>query len=108
MLARRSRLQKSQDIDVVVRRGRRHSTLPLMIWALQKPQGPFRAAVLCSKKVDKRATGRNKIKRRIREAIRTTLPSRFPTLDLVVSAKPAVKDLTTSDLRELLSNVFHI
>ncbi|MSR76567.1 MAG: ribonuclease P protein component [Candidatus Ryanbacteria bacterium] len=107
MLARRERLRSSRDIEIVIKRGRRHSTTPLMIWVLQKPKGPFRAAILCSKKVDKRAVVRNKIKRRIREAIRI-LSTRMPTIDLVVSAKLPIKDITTSDIKNLFYNVFHI
>ncbi len=108
MLARHERLRSSQDIEKVLKRGRRHPTTPLMIWAIQKPKGPFRAAILCSKKIDKRAVARNKIKRRIREAIRATLRTRMPTLDIVVSAKASAKDLVTSDFIAIFSNVFHL
>ncbi len=79
-----------------------------MIWVVERQNGPLRVSVMCSKKVDRRAVIRNKVKRRVREAIRAVLATHDLSLDIVVSAKPQAKESTTSDFRGLFSNVFHI
>lgn len=61
----------------------------------------YRAAVVVSKKVHKSAVVRNRIRRRLYECIRTTVPSNAPALDLVfVVYSEAVATMPAAELRE--------
>ncbi len=65
------------------------------------------AGVVVGKKVDKRAVGRNKIKRSIQEIIKRLIP--FETnIALVVFAKKACKDADKQVLEEQLQKAFEI
>ncbi|MEK7649805.1 MAG: ribonuclease P protein component [Patescibacteria group bacterium] len=108
MLRRHERLRSGRDIEAVLKKGRRYNDPSLLIWVMKKPQGSFRAAVLCSKKIDKRSVGRNAIKRRIREAVRQVLKPHFPTGDIVISAKVGAKGLKPAQFKNIFQNVFHI
>jgi|YelNatPaOPRAMG01_1025707.scaffolds.fasta_scaffold40440_3 ribonuclease P protein component len=52
----------------------------------------FRLGVLITKKVSKKATERNKIKRRIREIVRSNLPETAKKLDMVFIVVPGIKN----------------
>lgn len=68
------RLRKQKDIERVLREGRRSfSSLLTCYINLQTVAGVSRAAVIVGARVSKRAVVRNRIRRRVREAIRAEL-----------------------------------
>ena len=86
MLPREKRLTDSQAFGQVFRGGRGVSDSVLVVKALRVPGEEIRAGVSVSKKLGK-AHDRNRIKRRLREAIRSHLPLLRPGLHFVVVAK---------------------
>ena len=64
-----------------------------------------RLGLAVSKKVDKRAVTRNRIKRIIRESYRLH-KTQLSGWDIVVVAKPPIKNLTNQQLFELLESVW--
>jgi ribonuclease P protein component len=65
-----------------------------------------RLAIAVTTKIEKRATRRNKIKRRIREIFRVIRPKLSPPIDIVVVARRGVMDCDFDDYkRELLGSL---
>ena len=63
---------------------------------LKKNEGPFKAAVVVSKKIAKKAVDRNRIKRIISEALTQMI---VPNLDLVIIVKENISNLKTADIK---------
>lgn len=106
MLGRPNRLSRSRDIGRVQRYGRYASSRHLSVRAAVSERQTTRATFVVSRRLDHRSVVRNKIKRRLRAAyrlIQKKIPSGF---DVVVSARPSLKDVnfqtTLTDLDFLL------
>lgn len=102
MLPRSQRVRLTADIQRVYKQGVsiRHSLLRLgAVPAEQEAnKGTSRATVVVSKQVHLHATVRNRIKRRIRVALRAALPQLKRPLDIVVSAQPKATTATQAEL----------
>ena len=69
---------------------------------------PYRAAVVVSKKVHKSAVTRNRIRRRIYEAVRTSEITPKPGTDLVLTVFiDQVKDISSEKLKSLIENLIN-
>ena len=83
------RLRNTRDFARVERQGVRSGN---DLIAVTVRPGPGRLGFVVSKKVDKRAVGRNLVKRRLRAILATHKPmfmrQRAPTLDVIVTARP--------------------
>lgn len=95
-----ARLRASAEFQAVFKGGRRLSSAHLRLHALVRAEatGP-RLGVAVSRKVDKRAVGRNRIKRMARECFRLER-ARLPAGDYVLIAQPGAKSLDNTALRE--------
>lgn len=72
-----------------------------------KRRSNSRVSVVVSKKVYKGAVGRNRIRRRVYEHIRTSLDKLNDTYDIVVIVtSPEIKDMSYPDLADLLDSLF--
>lgn len=113
MLAKHNRLRRSRDFSTVYRQGKKAVSANLVVraWAVPKsvdtsivqstPIGP-QVGIVVSLKVHKRAVVRNRLKRRVRAAIRTLLPRLRPSLWVVINLRPeAVQCEYGEFLREL-------
>ena len=109
MLAKQFRLTKNKDFERVAKMGRAvyGKTIALKWIKNNLPQSRF--GIVVSLKIDKRATVRNKIKRRIRAIIRENLQNIKIGYDYLILTKPEIKTLTYQNLEEklmqLLKNV---
>ncbi|HLJ67994.1 MAG TPA: ribonuclease P protein component [Chloroflexota bacterium] len=102
MLPRQYRLTRSRDI-VRTRRSGRPARAPLAaLYVLPTGKGAVRAGFSVNKRVGK-ATVRNRVKRRMREALRAQLPGVRPGHDLVFVARPEAAQATYHQLAECLS-----
>ncbi|TVQ06480.1 MAG: ribonuclease P protein component [Leptolyngbya sp. DLM2.Bin27] len=126
MLPKHNRLRRSREFSTVYRQGRKAVSAHLIVrtWAVPMAPGaadfPARSApinnaqvgntqvgntqvgVVVSLKVHKRAVVRNRLKRRVRAALRTLLPRLRPSLWVVVTLRPeAVQCEYAEFLREL-------
>lgn len=105
MLPRERRLTDSQAFGQVFRYGQGVSDPLLVLKARRIPDSDeIRAGVSVSKKLGK-AHDRNRIKRRIREALRFHLPTLRPGVHLVVVAKEGSKEADFSAFRESLGRL---
>lgn len=97
-----ARLRASAEYQAVFKAGRRLSSPHLKLHAhVRADAAVARLGVAVSKKVDKRAVGRNRIKRLARECFRHQRAT-LPAGDYVLIAQPGAKDLDNPTLREQL------
>ncbi len=61
-----------------------------------------RIGLIVSRKVARKAVHRNKVKRRLREILRTWIPYLRPGWDLVVVARPPAREATFHELKRVL------
>ena len=92
----------------VFQKAKKYNTPPVTLWVVWKNTGPLRVAVLCSRKVDKRAVVRNKVKRRIREALRAIGKVHALHAEIIVSAKSTAKTVPTSEFKEIILHVLNL
>ncbi|GAC1644846.1 MAG: ribonuclease P protein component [Chloroflexota bacterium] len=97
MLPKQYRLTRSRDFARVRRSGRSSGTSLLALYVLPVRSPDIRVGFSVSKKVGK-ATVRNRVKRRLREAVRRQLPEILPGQDLVFIARPAAAAASYDDL----------
>ncbi|MBI4359385.1 MAG: ribonuclease P protein component [Candidatus Nealsonbacteria bacterium] len=97
MLPSRHRLRQKRDFAHVLKNGRSQNNQFLSIKFVGNDHSFSRFGFLASKKTFNRASQRNRIKRKLREAMRSNLFLVKPGWDLVLSAR---KDLEKKDLRE--------
>lgn len=100
-LPRQARVRARADFDRVFSEGRRTGT-PLLAVHLLRDGRPARLGLAVSRKVDRRAVGRNRIKRALREEFRA-LRATLPDAAFVVVARPAAATAT----RVALRHAFH-
>lgn len=89
---------------------KKDSPLFNLIYSLGNQTNGFRVAVLVSKRIDKRSTARNRIKRKVYQALSEIIKNNFLNSgDLIIKAK---KDnlnqkqlLVTRELKNLLANI---
>lgn len=94
-----ARLRVSAEFQAVFKAGRRLSSPQLRLFAHVRAEAKVpRLGVAVSKKVDKRAVGRNRIKRLARETFRRER-HRLPPGDYVLIAQPGASALSSDDLR---------
>ncbi len=73
--------------------------------AVENPRGRTRIAVIISKKVLKSAVGRNRIRRRVYEAVRRVMPLERPFDILFLVQSAAVKDLPFEELQAKIQRI---
>ena len=100
MLAKTYRLAKRSDFDHLFKCGRKINSSIFTIRYIENGLNNSRFAIVVSNKISKKATERNKIKRRFREVVRIVLPNFRQNYDLLVSALQPAKDLNYQELKE--------
>lgn len=89
MLPATNRLRKTNEIERVWKRGRSFFDPLVQMKVARNDLAVTRFAVVVGTKADKRAVRRNLVKRRIREALRQTLPEIAPGYDAIVTGTRA-------------------
>lgn len=95
MLPKENRLPSPQ-IETVLRRGKRVSAQGVQLIFAQNNLPVSRFAFVVPKSVDKRAVGRNRVRRILRESVRLLLPTIAPGWDgvfLVRKGSPKAQEL---------------
>lgn len=105
MLPKKYRLP-SPFISRVAKSGRRIKKESLSISYVKNFLNLSRFAFVVPKSVDKRATARNAVKRRLREAVRVQLPQLAPGWDVVISVDSSIARKRSESIADLIRSVF--
>jgi len=70
--------------------------------------GKLGVVIICSRKVDKRATRRNLLRRRVREIIRKDTKGRITSGPLVIEILQEARDSSYKSLRKDILHVLHL
>ncbi|MBI2096617.1 MAG: ribonuclease P protein component [Candidatus Sungbacteria bacterium] len=87
-LRRAERLRKKGDIRNAFRRSFRYESALFVVHVHKKRNLPGRVTVIISKKVSKKATERNRLRRFISEWLRTSFRVGTRSIDCVLTLKP--------------------
>ena len=96
-LPRQARVRVRAEFDRVFGEGRRTGT-PLLALHMHRDGLPARLGLAVSRKVDRRAVGRNRIKRALREEFRA-LRARLPAAAYVIVARAPAATASRAELR---------
>ncbi len=102
---RSSRLLKHADFDHVYQNGKRHFSGHLTVFALRRPAGAPRVGFTVGRVLGG-AVLRNRIKRRLREAVRRNLHSLAAPVDLVINPKKSVLTVEFAQLETEIAQAF--
>ena len=98
--SRSSRLLRHADFERVYKQGQRHFAAHMTVFYLRRAQGDAARVGFTVGRVLGGAVDRNRMKRRLREAVRRHLPP--GPVDVVINPK---KSLLTADFADLLDEV---
>jgi len=106
-LAKKYRLTGKKQFDLVKKRGQLidASLFSLLVFRSQEKEGP-KFGFVVSKRIDKRAVVRNKIRRVLAEAVRQVLPEIREDLRIIFLAKPALKEVDFNQVLTLVRKKF--
>lgn len=82
------RLKHWRDFQTVYQQGKRFRSAHLIVIVRSTPDRPSRFGLVVSQKVSKKAVDRNRLKRRLRLALRQLLPRISPHWSCVIILKP--------------------
>jgi ribonuclease P protein component len=105
MLQRKNRLSAEKDLSRLFRKGRLFHGTVLSARVLRNSGEATRVAFVVSTKVSKRATTRNLVKRRLREAVRASLGELQPGWDIVIIVRPQAADIAGTTVSKVLDEV---
>ena len=106
MLSLKNRLKKQKDFDRVFHQGKGYKEKEIFIKVLKKEAPDLRFGFVVSKKVSNRAVKRNRLKRRLREIVRSFLPHIKQGYDIVIIALPGAERYNFWELQEIVLAIF--
>mgnify|MGYP000526293949 CR=1 FL=1 len=106
MLIKNYRLRKREEIVKVIKNGHSFFVPEVGIKFIRNNLKNSRFCFIISSKIDKRATVRNKIKRRLREIVRQNLEKIKPGFDILIFARFGIKELNFWQMKEKLEQLF--
>ncbi len=106
MLAKVHRLKRKKDFARVFKKGKGFRGQGLFLKALSGGANQSRFGIIVSQKISKKATERNKIRRRIRAAIFKKLPGLEDNFDAVIIALPGVEEKDFRTIEKTITELF--
>ncbi len=107
MLPKKYRLKKKKDFERTYRSGRTIKQGILLFRFLENGLENPRIGIVVGKKALAKATARNLIKRRIREAVRSFLPEMSKNFDIIITVGKGVSEKTgLEEIKRLIKQAF--
>ncbi|MCD6500690.1 ribonuclease P protein component [bacterium] len=100
MLTKKYSLKKKKDFARVFKKGKGQAEKFLILKLVKNNLEFPRIGLVVSKKISKKATLRNKIKRRLREGVRANLARIKPGYDLIFSARKGIEEKSFWEVRK--------
>jgi len=106
MLPKENRLKKRKDFDQAFKKGKSFNESFLFLKIGKNSFKKSRFGFVVSQKISKKATERNKVKRRLREIVRKKLPSIKEGMDIILIAKPEIENKEHQEIKKLIDKLF--
>ncbi len=106
MLPKEKRLRDTRDFKRVYSKGSFFSGRLLSINILENRLQISRVGVVITKKISKKAVGRNKLKRKTREAVHALYDSLPTGYDIIVNIKKEAESASVADFQKELAGLF--
>ncbi len=105
---RSSRLLRHADFERVYKQGRRQFSASMTVFYLGRPEGEGLRVGFTVGRALGGAVQRNRMKRRLREAVRLTRPIPGPSADVVINPKKIVATVEFPELSNELRRAFQL
>ena len=105
MLPKENRLKLKKDFETVFRKGKSFNQDILLLKVLENDSNIKRFGFIVSRKISKKAVMRNKIKRRLREAVGARLKKARDGVDCVLVALPGIEKKDFADIEKSVDNL---
>jgi len=108
--AKSRRLLRHADFERVYKQGRRHFAAHMTVFYLRRAEGESgdSRVGLTVGRILGGAVQRNRIKRRLREAVRLSRPGFSAPVDMVINPKRSALNMDFVDLRQELTTAFQV
>jgi len=106
MLPKENRLKKNKDFEKVFKEGKGFKEDLLVLKKVKNNLKSSRFGFVVSKTFFKKASLRNKIKRRLRELVRIKLNEIKKGIDVVIIAKPGLETKDFQEIKEIVNKLF--
>lgn len=107
MLARKARLRKNREFDLVYKTGKSYSDKKLKLYILPNSLPEQRCGFSISKKVSKKAVERNKLKRRLSFIFRKESKKILNSIDIIFVARTELINLSFSEIEKTVKNLLN-
>lgn len=106
MLAKLSRLKRKKDFARIFKKGKGFRGQDLFLKVLPGLGAQSRFGIIVSQKISKKASERNKIRRRIRAAIFKKLPALGDNFDVVLLTAPGIEKKDFRAIEKTITELF--
>jgi ribonuclease P protein component len=106
MLPKNNRLKKEKDFEIILRSGRGTKEGLLLLKETENNTKQTRFGISISKKISKKATLRNKIRRRITSLLKFELPFIKEGKDILLIALPGLEKKDFSGIKDNIGKIF--
>ncbi len=103
MLPRENRIKKKKDFEVIFKKSKSFKNNLFILRFLENNLPQNRFGFVVSQKVSKRAVIRNKVRRRLNEAIRANEGKIKKGIDVLLIALPGIEKKNFSEIKEAVS-----
>lgn len=105
MLAKKYCLKRKKDFQEATQKGKKIEGDFLVLKFLRNSLDVTRIGFVVSQKVSKKASSRNKIKRRLRETIKINLPNLKPGYDLIFFTKKGIIEKDFWEIKKVVEQI---
>jgi len=105
MLNIKHRLKKKKDFEKAAKAGKTIGSPALMLKFSPNNLEASRIGFVVSKKISNKAVVRNKVKRRLREAMRIFLPQLKPGFDLVFFTRSGIEKMDFEQVKQVVEKL---
>jgi len=107
MLFNRNRLRKKKDFEKVLKEGKSFREDSLVLKIKKNKLQEVRFGFIVSQKVSKKAVIRNKVKRRLREAVKEEINKIRKGFDIILISLPSIKGKDFQEIKTTIKKLFN-
>ena len=104
MLPKLNRIKKKKDFEVIFKNSKSFKSNLFIFKMMKNDLGYNRVGLVVSQKVSKRATTRNKVRRRLAEVMKAEIENIKNGTDLIIIALAGIEKKEFSEIKEAINN----